>query len=106
MKPYSDLSIAGRLRRLRDLAVAAVAQYELASPEIVYHGFDTNLLYRVTTASGERFMLRLASPGWRTFEDLWSEALWLEALGRETGVSAPQDRAGAVWRVCAADGWA
>ncbi len=35
-------------------------------------------------------MLRLAYPGWRTFEDLWSEALWLEALGRETDVPAPR----------------
>jgi Ser/Thr protein kinase RdoA (MazF antagonist) len=89
MKPYRDLSTAGKLRRLRDLAVAALAHYELRSPEIAYHGFDTNLLYRVTTASGERFMLRLAAPGWRTFEDLRSEALWLDALGRETAVSAP-----------------
>ena len=90
MKPYSDLSLAGRLRRLRELAVAAVAQYDLRSPEIVYHGFDTNLLYQVTTASGERFMLRLAYPGWRTLEDLRSEALWLEALSRETAVAAPR----------------
>jgi len=90
MKPYSELSFAGRLRRLRELALAAVARYDLKSPEIVYHGFETNLHFRVTTASGERFMLRLASPGWRTFDDLWSEAVWLEALGRETGVAAPR----------------
>jgi Ser/Thr protein kinase RdoA (MazF antagonist) len=90
MKPYGDLPLAGKLRRLRDLAVAALAHYDLKSPEIVYHGFDTNLLYRVITASGERFMLRLASPGWRTFEDLRSEALWLEALARETAVRAPR----------------
>jgi Ser/Thr protein kinase RdoA (MazF antagonist) len=89
MKPYGDLSTAGKLRRLRDLALAALAHYELESPEITYHGFETNLHYRVTTASGERFMLRLAVPGWRTFEDLQSEALWLDALGRETAVSAP-----------------
>jgi len=90
MKPYSDLSLAGRLRRLRELAVAAVAQYDLDNPEIAYYGFDTNLLYRVITASGERFMLRLACPGWRTLEDLRSEAAWLEALGRETDIPAPR----------------
>jgi len=90
MKPYSDLSIAGKLRRLHELAVAALAHYDLKSPEIVYHGFSTNLLYRVTTASGEQFMLRLASPGWRTFEDLRAEALWLDALARETTIAAPR----------------
>jgi len=34
-------------------------------------------------------MLRLASPGWRTFEDLLSEALWLDALTREPAIAAP-----------------
>jgi Ser/Thr protein kinase RdoA (MazF antagonist) len=90
MKPYSDLSIRGKLRRLRDVAIEALTHYGLRSPEIAYYGFETNLLYRVTTAAGEQFMLRLATPGWRTLEDLRSEALWLEALGRDTAVSAPR----------------
>ena len=89
MKSYSDLSTAGKLRRLRDLAIAALTHYDLEGPEIAYHGFDTNLLYRVTTASGERYMLRLAAPGWRTSEDLRSEAMWLTALGRDTAVAVP-----------------
>ena len=90
MKPHSDLSLRGKLRRLRDVAIEALTHYELRSPEIAYHGFETNLLYRVTAAAGEQFMLRLASPGWRTFDDLRSEALWLEALGRDTAVAAPR----------------
>ncbi len=64
--------------------------YDLKSPQISYHGFFTNLLYRVTTASGERFILRLAAPGWRTFEDLQSEALWLAALGGDTDIPVPR----------------
>ncbi|MGC9335589.1 MAG: phosphotransferase enzyme family protein [Anaerolineae bacterium] len=90
VKPYNELSLAGKLRRLHALAVAALARYELDCPALVYHGFETNLLYRVTTASGERFMLRLATPGWRTFEDLWSEAWWLDALRRDTTLSVPR----------------
>jgi Ser/Thr protein kinase RdoA (MazF antagonist) len=89
MKPYRDLTLVGKLRRLRNLAVAALARYDLKSPELTIHGFETNLLYRVTTASGERFMLRLATPGWRTFEDLQAEASWLEALDLETTLSVP-----------------
>ena len=90
MKSYSELSLTGKLRRLRDLAVTALTHYDLERPEIAYHGFETNLLYRVTTASGERFMLRLASPGWRTFADLLSEALWLDALNHETTLAVPR----------------
>lgn len=89
MQAYNDLTPAGKLRRLHGLAGEALACYDLQAPRLVYHGFDTNLLYRVTTAAGERFMLRLAVPGWRTFEDLRSEALWLEALGRDTAILAP-----------------
>ncbi len=89
MKPYTDLTPAGKLRRLHNLALAALAHYDIDHPEIAYHGFDTNLLYRVSSAGGERFMLRLAYPGWRTLEDLQSEAMWLEAIRRETSIPAP-----------------
>ena len=90
MKSYDDLSIAGKLRRLRNLAAKALTHYDIENPRLVYHGFETNLLYRVTTASGERFVLRLATPGWRTLDDLRAEASWLDALSRETSISAPR----------------
>jgi Ser/Thr protein kinase RdoA (MazF antagonist) len=89
-KHYVELSFAGKLRRLRDLAANALAHYELKSPQIAYHGWETNLFYRVTSSTGERFMLRIASPGWRTLEDLQSEAMWLNALARETTLSVPR----------------
>jgi Ser/Thr protein kinase RdoA (MazF antagonist) len=84
------LSKSAKLHQLRALAVSALAHYDLREPQIAFHAFETNLLYRVTTSSGERFMLRLASPGWRTLTDLQAEAVWLEALARETSISAPR----------------
>ena len=92
MIPYTALTPAGKLRRLHRLALAALACYDLKDPQLTYHAFDTNLLYRVTaaTTNGERFILRLAYPGWRTFEDLQSEALWLDALARDTVIPAPR----------------
>lgn len=74
MEVYGDLSSPGKLRRLRNLATAALAHYNLTSPQTACCTFATNLRYQVTTASGERFMLRLAAPGWPTFEGLQSEA--------------------------------
>jgi Ser/Thr protein kinase RdoA (MazF antagonist) len=87
---WDKLSFTAKLHRLHALALDALTHYDLKDPQLTYHAFETNLLYRVTTAAEERFMLRLASPGWRTFEDLQSEALWLDALCRETCVSAPR----------------
>jgi Ser/Thr protein kinase RdoA (MazF antagonist) len=72
------------------MALTTIARYDLPGPELAYHGFDTNLLYRVTSAGGARYMLRLAYPGWRTLEDLRSEAMWLEALARDTSILAPR----------------
>jgi len=72
------------------VAVAALAEYELDRPQLTYHAFATNLLYRVTSGTGEQYVLRLAYPGWRTLTDLQSEAMWLEALSRDTNVAAPR----------------
>ena len=90
MKAYGDLTLVGKLRRLRGLAGAALAQYELAVARVSYFGWHTNLLYRIDTVPGERLMLRLAYPGWRTADDLRSEAIWLGALARDTSIPVPR----------------
>ncbi len=88
MTRFDHLSPRGMLRRLRILAEHAIEQYDLPDPVIDYYGFETNLMYRVR--AGDRlYMMRLASPGWRTLVDLQSEAMWLEALARDTTVGAP-----------------
>lgn len=74
---------------MRDLAIATLAYYELNEPKVAFYRSETNRFYRVTTATGEHFILRLALPGWRSFEDLLSEAMWLNALAREGDISAP-----------------
>jgi Ser/Thr protein kinase RdoA (MazF antagonist) len=89
MKAYENLTNRGKLRRLRKLAILGLTHYNLPDPQVTYHGFETNLLYRVTTSMGECFMLRLAYPGWRTLDDLTAEALWLTALSEDTDIPVP-----------------
>ena len=89
MKPYQQLTHSGKLRRLHQLAEQGLTHYDLHQPQIRFHAFATNLLYRVQTGNGERYMLRLAYPGWRSYEDLLSEALWLKALSEETDIPVP-----------------
>jgi Ser/Thr protein kinase RdoA (MazF antagonist) len=88
-RPFADLSPAGKQRRVAALAVTALEAYDLRVRSVRVHAFATNLLYRVRSDAGERFMLRMAVPGWRTMADLEAEAAWLEALQRDTDIAAP-----------------
>ena len=89
MIPFDKLTKMGKLRRLRALAELGLSHFDLNDPQITCHGFATNLLYRVQDGNGARFMLRLACPGWRTYEDLLSEVLWLKALAQDTNIPVP-----------------
>ena len=89
MRPFDTLSPRGRLRRLRRLADAALAAFEVQVERMALLGAFTNTLYRVRTAAGRTYVLRICAPGWRTETDLRSEALWLEALARDTQIGAP-----------------
>ena len=94
-RPFADLSPAGKQRRVARLAAEALRAYDLRVRSVRVHAFATNLLYRVRTVAGERLMLRMAFPGWRTLADLRAEAAWLDALQCDTDVGAP-----AVVRAC------
>lgn len=89
MKAYEQLTRTGKLHRLHTMAEKGLSQYDLKQPTLTYFGFHTNLLYKVKSGSGEQFMLRLAYPGWRTNQDLLSEAWWLSALNAETDIPVP-----------------
>ena len=88
-RPFASLSPVGKQRRVARLAAEALGAYDLAVQDVRVHAFATNLLYRVRSETGERYMLRMAYPGWRTPSDLEAEAAWLEALQRDTDVGAP-----------------
>lgn len=86
---YHGLTPLGKMRRLGRLAATALERYPVESGRLRLHCFATNLLYRVRADIGERFVLRLAYPGWRTLADLQAEAAWLDALQRDTDIGAP-----------------
>ena len=88
-KDYANLTRPGKIRRISQLAEAAIKKYDIKVRDMRIYRFDTNLLYKVESDTGERFMLRMASPGWRTFDNLRAEAAWLEALDRDTDIGAP-----------------
>lgn len=88
-RDYASLTRNGKIRRIGQLAAAALSEYDIRVRSQRIHSFSTNLLYRVQSDSGERYVLRMAYPGWRTLEDLRAEAAWLDALHTDTDIGAP-----------------
>jgi Ser/Thr protein kinase RdoA (MazF antagonist) len=66
-----------------------LTHYDLRVDRLTLLGLYTNTLFRVRTQDGASYVLRLATPGWRTDEDLRAEVLWLFALARDTDIGAP-----------------
>ncbi len=69
------------------LANHAISQYPLNFDRLQFVGFYTNCI--LLAESGERkFALRIASPGWRSFVDLNSEAIWLHGIAEGSDIGA------------------
>ncbi len=89
MKPYEQLTLRGKLRRLRGLAEDALRQFGVTAVRLKLVGTDTNLIYRVWADDGQQFALRIANPKWRGVESAVSEVMWLDALARDTDIPVP-----------------
>ena len=98
MKPFEQLTHLGRLRRLRTLALAVLARYDLTDFELRQLGNVENTVYCVTArsrsrsrrmAARETFVLRMSRPGYQRESWVRSEAQWLEALRADAGLSVP-----------------
>lgn len=81
---------------LRRTAEEALAQYPVACESLEFISRSASAVYRVTDAAGGRYVLRLHVSASGTLEEYWtapeairSEMVWLEALGREPGLTAP-----------------
>lgn len=91
-KPYSELTVHGQARRLRRMALAALERYDLDVRRVRLLTNDLNGIFRVDTAEGDKFILRIsvAGPGAHTLEQIRSEMMWLAALRRDTDLSVPE----------------
>lgn len=90
MKPFDQLTYQGKARRLRKLATDALNRYEFEVADIRLVGMRVNTVFRVRTAGGPSYIVRICGPGWRTAVDLQSEIAWLQALSRDTDIGAPE----------------
>src|SRR5689334_9873792 len=88
MEPFDALSLRGQGRRLRPLAANVLAHYDLAVTQIRLIANHLNTIFRVDTADGPSYVLRISHPTWRTPADQALEIAWLRALAAETDIGA------------------
>jgi Ser/Thr protein kinase RdoA (MazF antagonist) len=91
MKPFQELSNRGQALRLRRLAVAALESYDLQVKRVRLITNDLNGIFRLDTAGGAKYVLRVSIPGdlGHTLPQIRSEMAWLAALSRDTGLGVP-----------------
>ncbi len=119
--PYSELTVRGQARRLRRLAMKALALYDLRVERLRLITNDFNGIFRLDTDAGERCVLRVTLPeGGHDRGSVSAEMAWLDALSRDTDLRVPRPlaaRSGEMVvevaddgvpepRLCAIFGWA
>jgi Ser/Thr protein kinase RdoA (MazF antagonist) len=89
MKPFHQLTARGQSRRLRQLALAALQQYDLPWKGVRTLANAFNTLFRVDCRDGRIYVLRVNLPGWRKLGEIKAEMHWLAALQAETTLGVP-----------------
>lgn len=101
MKPRSEITRLGRMRRLRQIAHKALGAYGIANARLEFLAYEGNSIYRVDTlrASSDKCDTTLYVPGryvmrvhmdYHSDEALRSELQWLSALRRDFDAPVPE----------------
>ena len=106
MTPFEELTYRGQLRRLRRLALNALASYDLPNLTLrpIQHRDNATFLVR---AGGRRYVLRVNRPKNRDQAFIRSELDWLDAITRDTDLVVPKpvaDREGKLLTVASTQG--
>jgi Ser/Thr protein kinase RdoA (MazF antagonist) len=101
MKPFEELTRLGRLRRLRQVARAALDAYGLAEAQFTFIS-GGNIIFRVYAPNpapvkvahelffDNQYVLRIHQQGYQTADEITSELEWLSALRRDAGLPVPE----------------
>lgn len=106
MKSWEELTERGKLRRTRDVAMAALAQYPVEVTGLRLIGGFVNALYRVETPDGP-LAIRVDMMGEHSDVDADIELGWLDALAVDRVVNVPtplRTTAGALYTHATAPG--
>ncbi len=83
MKPFASLTDVGKARRHRRTAERALAEYDVEPFTIRQIAIHSNYIFRVTSAQGRRYALRVQRPGLFEPADTDLECWWVERLSAD-----------------------
>jgi Ser/Thr protein kinase RdoA (MazF antagonist) len=90
MKPFTVLSHAGQVRRLKRLGEEALGAYPIGAARLVPLQHEENTTFRVETPEGSRYVMRIHRPAKHTADEIRAETLWLAALRRDADLPVPE----------------
>jgi Ser/Thr protein kinase RdoA (MazF antagonist) len=102
MKPFEELTYRGKLRRLRQVACAALDAYRLTGAQFTLITNTGNSIFRVYAPNpapvkvahelffDNQYVLRIHQPGYQTAEEITSELEWLSALRCDAELPVPE----------------
>ncbi|MFT4296123.1 MAG: phosphotransferase [Micropruina sp.] len=88
-KSFAEVTARTQVQRLRALAARALPVWGIgdARLRLLHHGYNST--FRVDTADGGRFALRVNTQPHKTDAQLAAEVAWLAALAADTGLRVP-----------------
>ena len=89
MKDFEKLTHRGQAKRLRDIAQAALEDYDLTVRAISLLEYSYNAIFKVDAADSNRYVVRVSLPDVHSKAEIRSEMVWLEALKKDTELSVP-----------------
>jgi Ser/Thr protein kinase RdoA (MazF antagonist) len=90
VKSYDQLTERGQILRLRGLVEQVMQEYDLPVKRIAFLTRMTNFLFRIETAAGEKYVLRIYSDDDSTIVENRTEVFWLNAIQRDTDLRVVQ----------------
>jgi len=90
MKPYSELTLRGKILRLRKLCINALEDYPIDVARVRYLTTESTTMFRVEARDGEKYVFRIYSEADSSLAENQTEMFWLVALARETDLPVVQ----------------